>query len=282
MPPFRAAMVKSDATPGRSRQAPDRSPKKVTAAGEASPAQSPRSPKEAASGGAAKHSTRVRKAVFANGVGGGGGGANASHPALPPSTVARAKQIFDAYDPVPGEGLPVASLQRCLEDMGIVVSENQTKDITFNLRQSALVENKNAETDRRRRDQRSGEASARTSGSVTRVTSAAAPAAVAGGSAELHLPFRLFLELLTMTFDETERTREFAAAWKLLDADGDGQLGAKDVAKAFERFRPMAGGDGSGVEDLTAPEIEMLLRDLDFDSDGAVTLDDLKQALGTS
>lgn len=187
-------------------------------------------------------------------------------------------------------GLNAKGIQRYMADVGCSVSENEAKDIIFALSQSGVILHKNAEAERQGADG-SGEGirsmmSCRSLNSVT--TAGESEAAAAGSGRNLLLTFPLFLELLMSTQSDCLADVEIQAMWNRLDRDADGVLGVSDIRESLAGLSYAAGGSDFCNDELqvlsqmSAVEIQTLLREYDLDADGLVTFDDLRKAVETS
>jgi Ca2+-binding EF-hand superfamily protein len=186
-------------------------------------------------------------------------------------------------------GLNAKGVQRYMADVGCSVSENEAKDIIFGLSQSGVILHKNAEAERQGADG-SGEGirSMMSCRSLNSVTTAGESEAAAGNARNLVLTFPLFLELLMSTQNDCVADVEIQATWNRLDRDADGVLGVSDIRESLAGLSYAAGGNDFCNDDLqvlsqmSAVEIQTLLREYDLDADGLVTFDDLRKAVETS
>jgi Ca2+-binding EF-hand superfamily protein len=194
---------------------------------------------------------------------------------------AAAAAVVDQQQPA---GLNAKGVQRYMADVGCSVSENEAKDIIFALSQSGVILHKNAEVERLSADGAEARSNMMSCRSLATDTSEAA----AGASRNLVLTFPLFLELLMSTQSDCSADDEIQSTWSRMDKDGDGVLGVDDIRETLAGLSYTAGGTDLCTEDLqvlaqmSAIELQTLLREYDLDADGAVTYDDFRKAVETS
>jgi len=83
------------------------------------------------------------------------------------------------------------------------------------------------------------------------------------------IDFQEFLAMMSRKSKDTASEEEIRAAFRILDKEGQGFVGADDLRLALTTLG----------EKLTEVEADELIREADLDSDGIVKLDDLIRAL---
>eukprot|EP00756_Hemistasia_phaeocysticola_P059101 Hpha_TRINITY_DN3580_c0_g1::TRINITY_DN3580_c0_g1_i1::g.25556::m.25556 len=215
------------------------------------------------------------------------------HATLSSQICREALSLFDSYGPAPGKGLSVKQLRALLQDMGLSYTENHVRDLITRVRQTASVIKRNtqeaekraaAEEEALRLAEGGGETPLSDSGfgqpegarALSVVTGTTAlTSATSGGERDkpAYLDRRGFLEVLTLTLQDSDPEQELRSAWGALDADGDGVLSVSDMTAALAEL---------GMPPQRAEELAESLNQADFDNDGSVTFADFCKAMDTN
>mmetsp|Transcript_42521 Transcript_42521/g.71847 ORF Transcript_42521/g.71847 Transcript_42521/m.71847 type:complete len:227 (-) Transcript_42521:78-758(-) len=203
------------------------------------------------------------------------GGSNMyQHPVLPPALIKECRQLFDHFNSDASLGLSSTELRDALRAMGLEYTENQVKDLMFNLSQSAAVRSRNKQVGLNRGLKSEGSAACDTQSEAAGTVATTTALTVDSGSVEdFYLSFEKFVELLTITLDDCDKDQEFAAAFQVMDVDQDGVISAADLKATMKSV---------GAQSLHDEEIQEMLNEADWDDDKLVTLEDFKNVLDTN
>eukprot|EP00992_Anisonema_acinus_P013731 TRINITY_DN8898_c0_g1_i1.p2 TRINITY_DN8898_c0_g1~~TRINITY_DN8898_c0_g1_i1.p2 ORF type:complete len:204 (+),score=87.30 TRINITY_DN8898_c0_g1_i1:61-672(+) len=179
------------------------------------------------------------------------------HAYIPNALVDRCRTLFEHFNPeADARGMLTHELAPCLRAMGLEYTENQVKDMMFDCCQSAAVTRTNL---------------------AATASPEVSPDPDAGADGPLQLSFAQFLDLLGTTLEDCEPRAELDAAFRRLDADGDGVLSVADMRAAFATM-----ANAAELERLRDDEIEEMLNEVDWDDDRRVTFTDFVQVLDSN
>ena len=248
----------------------------------------------------------------------------ASDPDGTPATF-DATQTSQALDGPLGPVLALTAdtVETIIADLGLTMSPNAVKDLLFALNQSADIAHRNVKAARKLQMQtnlsladdaatqvqfasgeKDGTQTVTTAKVATTEVSMSITGSAAGGTTTMTgatgrrankrdqamtMSFRVFLDLMVFSMSDCEYESEMPQLWRQLDADGDGQLGARDIQAALKAAAAGMGGDegGSGggaaaAPALTPEQLRELLAELDCNDDGTVTYADFLAAMNTN
>lgn len=224
------------------------------------------------------------------------GAVECSHPLLPPALVKEARALYDHFntDATEGhQGMNSAELREAMRAMGLEYTENQVKDLIFNISQSPAVRSRNKQSQTQKNTLSTlkalpekekpvadgscltvpggapSEAPSRTAKSMRSGRSATEQA----GDDKMFLSFEQFIELLTTTLEDCDQTQELEAAFQVMDIDKDGAIGAADLKAMLKQL---------GSEHFHDEEIQEMLNEADWNDDRQVTFDDFRNVLDTN
>uniref|UniRef100_A0A7S1IUQ2 EF-hand domain-containing protein n=1 Tax=Eutreptiella gymnastica TaxID=73025 RepID=A0A7S1IUQ2_9EUGL len=205
---------------------------------------------------------------------------------LPRALVQDVRNLFDHFhtDKSAILGLSPAELREALRAIGLDYTDNQVKDLIFNLSQSAAVKSRNRQSQKddhaksRSKTDRSvsvaaSEAPSEALTARTARSTASRASSTQAVEAQLFLSFEKFVELLTITLEDCDPQQEFEAAFKVMDLDGDGAIGAADLKTVMQDIASEVYHD---------EEIREMLIEADWDDDQRVTVEDFKNVLDTN
>eukprot|EP01060_Flectonema_neradi_P008808 TRINITY_DN16303_c0_g1_i1.p1 TRINITY_DN16303_c0_g1~~TRINITY_DN16303_c0_g1_i1.p1 ORF type:complete len:210 (+),score=44.75 TRINITY_DN16303_c0_g1_i1:61-690(+) len=182
------------------------------------------------------------------------------HPTISRETMNTAKTLFDSYEPVPEKGLTIAKLRSALKDVGFDYTYNQVRDLVYNIKQTQGIEKRNQQID------------FQLSGGLT-PRSQMTCAGDDGGSAEVFVNLRYFIEILSLPLNDESPENELRAAWECMDVDGDGVLSASDFDAVLRDLH---------LPKLRPEELIETLVQADFDCDGVVKFDDFLKTMDSN